>query len=413
MLGSGTAVTALLGMVYNVYAGRTIGPVEYADFVAGLSLVYLGSIAAGPINSTVTRFTALYASRRSYGQVRSLHRAVLKRVVLYALAAACVGAVLAMPLAALLRFQSVSPILASIGIVCLTMVLSVSRGVLRGNQDFGRHTLNLVLDSALRLAAGVLFLSVARGASAGLAAYLFALAAMVLVSRLQVKRIWDGYASRPLDGLAVRRAVAPMVLVSLGNVGLQNLDLLLVKHFFSGADAGVYGAAGTLARSMAVVLTPFSTFLLPRLTTLHSQGRNIRGSLARTCGGFLIAASALLCVFWQWPDRLVAMVFGAPFAEATAILLPLALAFLAASVSGLVSLAFVSIDRLQFLWIHVAGLATLAVGLWAFHESLRIVVTVVLSVQVGIVVALGAWFLAASRSLPAEPREGHDADLQA
>ena len=79
----GTGTVAVLSLIYSVYAQRILGPVGAGDFVAALSLLGFINIALGPINATVTRFTAQYASRKQYGKIQTLTREIAKRVALY------------------------------------------------------------------------------------------------------------------------------------------------------------------------------------------------------------------------------------------------------------------------------------------------------------------------------------------
>ena len=50
----GTGITSLLSLIYSVYAGRILGPEKYSAFAAALSLFYVLSIAAVPVNNTAT-----------------------------------------------------------------------------------------------------------------------------------------------------------------------------------------------------------------------------------------------------------------------------------------------------------------------------------------------------------------------
>ncbi len=388
ILIAGTGITALLGMIYNVYVGRMIGPAEYADFAAALSIVYLCSVAWGPINTIVAKFTAEYASREEYGKILTLNREILRRVALYGLAGMAIGLVLLGPLSSILQFHSVVPLLMALGIVYLTILLSVFRGILRGNQSFGQFNTNIILDAVIRLGAGVILLTWAGEAASGLAAYLVALVIVILLSRIQVREVWRAHQPQWLDGATVKRFTAPMFLLAFGGAGFQNLDMLFVKHYFVASEAGLYGAAVTLARSVGILLVPFTTFLLPLLTSMHEQGYKSRGTLVRTCSYFLALSAGLLFLFWLWPERIMTSLYGGEFAGAATILLPLAGAFMIGCLNGLIALAFVSMNSFRFLYIYLGGVLALGLGLSIFHGSLLTVVTVVFAIQAGTLVPM-------------------------
>jgi O-antigen/teichoic acid export membrane protein len=388
VLIAGTGITSLLGLIYNIYAGRVIGPAEYADFAAALSVVYLCSVAWGPINTVVTKFTAEYASRGEYGKIMTLSREILRRVAIYGVAGVAIGLAVLKPLSSILKFSSVVPLLMSYGIVYILTLLSVFRGILRGNQSFGQYNMNTILDAGFRLGVGVLLLGWSRAAASGVGAYLVAVTVIMLVARIQVGHVWRGYEPQWLDGAAVKRFTAPMFLLAFGGAGFQNLDMLFVKHYFVGSEAGLYGAAATLARSIGILLMPFSTFLLPLLASMYERGRRVGGTLFRICSYFVVLSAGLLLVFWLWPEQIIVSLYGADFAGAAPVLLPLAGALLIGGINGLFGLAFVSRNSFRFLYVYLAGLLALALGLSVFHESLLTVVTVVFAVQVGMLVPM-------------------------
>ena len=270
ILIAGTGTTAVFSLLYAAYAGRVIGPAEYADFATAVALVMMCQIALGPINGTITRFTAEYFARGEKGKILALSRAITRRVTLYGLLGVALALLAVKPLAALLQFSSILPLVVAFGMIYLMLLVSVPRGVLRGVQSFGHLSVNTVLEAAIRFAVGVLVLAFARVAVSGLSAYVVALVAILIASRFQLRHVWAGVEPQSVDGAAVRRFTAPMFVMMLTSAGFAHLDMFFVKHCFAPTEAGVYGAAFTLARAMSVLVTPFTTLLLPALSTARS-----------------------------------------------------------------------------------------------------------------------------------------------
>ncbi len=384
----GTGLTAALSLAYSVCAGRTLGPSAYADFTAALSLVFFCNIAMGPINETVTRFTAVYQSRGELGKVRTLSRKVAARTAWVALPCVIAALMLIGPLTIALKFNSRLPLLVVVGIVCLTLPLCVARGVLRGVQRFGQYNVNIIVEAAIRLAVGVALLALICNAAAGLLAYILGLAAILVVSRIQLRHVWSGHPAEPIDGGPVRRFTIPIFIMMLTFAGFQNIDMPLVKHYFSPADAGLYGAAFTLARAISVLLTPFSTLLLPLLTTMHERGHRVAGAFARLCVYFLALAAGPVIAFWLWPDRITVGLFGPEFAGAGALLLAVTAARLVGSLCHLIALAGASTNNFRFLYVYVPGLALQLLAVTFWHGTTLRVVVAVLAAQCVTLIAL-------------------------
>ncbi len=393
VLIAGTGTTALLSLVYAVYVGRLLEPADYAHFTAAVSFVYLCSVAMGPINPTVARFTAKYASHGAYGKIRTLYREITRRVAIYGLLCAAAALLVIGPLANILRFPSPWPLAVAYGMVYLTMLLSVARGVLRGIHGFGQYNVNVVLEALFRLLVGVVLLQFARAVVPGLLAYLIALVAVVVMSQFQLRGIWADHPPERVDGSEIRRFAPPMFLLAIGTAGFQNIDMLMVKHFAQATDAGCYGAAATLARSMIVLVTPFNILLLPLLTALHEQNRPMTGTLLRVIARYILIAALPLLVFGLWARPLIIRLYGEPFAPAAGVLLPLAAALGLWCLSALIAMSFISAGRFRFLYVYLGGLVLEILGLIVRHDSLQTVVTVVFVAHAATAAAMAFLFV--------------------
>ncbi|MCP4592351.1 MAG: oligosaccharide flippase family protein [bacterium] len=389
ILIGGTGATAALGLAYSVYAGRMLGPSDYADFAAAVSLVMFFNIALGPINGTIARFTAQFRARGEPGRIRGLGRAVIRRVAFYGLIVAGGAMLLGSFVAEFLQWRAPLLIVA-IAIVYVTVLLSVPRGVLRGVQSFGHLSINTLVEAALRLAGGVALLMFVGGVGAALTAYLLGALAVLLLGWLQLRSVWAGCPVLPVDGTAVKRFTLPLFVMMAVSAGYQNLDMLLVKRCFASEHAGAYGATFTLARTMSVLVTPFTILLLPLLTTLHEQRRRWAGSFLRVCGYFLLLSVGPLLLFYLFPGWIIERLYGPQFGGAAALLLPLAIARVVGFLGHLLALAGVAANRFGFLVVYVPGLAAEIVALALWHDSLAMVVTVVLTVQAVTVAGLCA-----------------------
>ena len=374
----GTGVTAGLSLIYSAVAGRILGPAENGVFTTTVSLVLWCQLALGPINGTIARFSAEYVGEGHVGKIRTLVHEVARRVGLYGLIGLAVALLLLKPLAGILQFQSIWPLLVALGMIYATLQLSIARGVLRGTQSFGSYNVNIITEAAIRLAVGLVLLRLLWGATSGLTAYLIALVATVVLARTQLRRMWYGQAPEPLDGRAVRRFAVPMFVMMFASAGFHNIDMLFVKHCFPAADAGIYGAVFVWARIMGTLVTPFSTLMLPWLTTLHTQRQALTGSFIRICAYFLLLAAIPLALFALWPGQIITWSYGEPFAAAAPLLFTLAAARLVGYLAHMLALAGAATNNFRFLYVYLPAFAAQVAALSLWHDSLRQVVAVVL-----------------------------------
>lgn len=366
----GTGVTAVISLVFAVHVGRVLGPAEYADFGAAVALSALLSLALGPINQTVARFTAQYAARGEFGKIRTLCREIARRAVVVGVVVLAVSALTVPAVTGLLHVRSAAPILLCYGLVFLTLLLSIPRGVLRGAQSYGQYNVNIITESLTRLAAGSIMLWLLASAAAGVSGYLAGVTAALVVSFAQLRRIWGEHGAQSVDGQAVRRFAGPMFILALGSGGFLFSDILLVKHFFSGAEAGVYVAASTLAGSINVVVTPFHVILLPLLMSLQESGARIRGPFLRICLYLFLIAGSVIAVFALWPG-LLKLLYGAQYAGGAAFLPWLTLARLLTHLASMVVTVPIARSDFRFLSLYLLTLAVEITAMLIWHDTLR------------------------------------------
>ncbi len=397
----GTGITAVLALVYNIYAGRALGRAAYGDFAAVLSFVALCHIALGPINGTIARFTAQYATESALGKVRALCREVSRRVALWGLIGGALAVAAAKPISSLLNLASPWSFVAGVAVIYVILLLAVTRGAIRGLQAFGSLNINTITEAGVRLIFGVAILAIWCHTVSGLSAYFVALVVAIVVSRVQLRRMWSGHELERIDGAAIKRFTGPLLLMAITTAGLQNVDMLLAKHYAVDADAGgIYGAAFNLSRAVSALVTPFTTFLLPLIAQLHTEGRRIRGTVVRSCGYFLILASGLVVLFAIWPERIVVLLFGEQFAAAGLLLLPLTLTRLFGYLCHLIALAFAATNRFGFLRIYMPGLFVQTALLLVWHESSAQIARISLMTQGAIFIALLIYVITVGFSRP-------------
>ncbi len=397
VLGLGTGVSAVLALVYTIYVSRKLGPELTSHFVGAMALIAWCQVALGPINGTIARFTSRYASDGRLGQVRTLHREVLIRVLWYGLPLIVVALVISPALRSLLRFPTVWPIVIAAVTVYVTLALSVSRGVLRGIEHFGSLNVNVVVEASARLIFGVAILAITRSVEAALLASLLALVVTVVLAQQQTATCWRDYPAEPVVGAEVKKFALPMFVLMFTAAGYQNIDMLFVKRFLSEQAAGEYGAAFSLARSISVAVTPVAIVLLPALSRLYEKGESIFGALIRFCSYFLLLASVPVLAFAIWPTQIMSL-FGSEFTGATQYLVPVSLLRVVGFLAQLIALGGAASNRFTFLYPFVAGMLGAFAALCLYHDSGVEIVWINLVAQV---VALAAMIVVLCK--PAKP----------
>jgi O-antigen/teichoic acid export membrane protein len=387
IVAAGTA--ALLTIAYLVYVARTIGPAEYADFSAALSVIYFFSVALSPVAPTLARIVARRMARGEEAAVASLRRELMGRMATACALAAVAGVVAAPFVARWLKFRSPAPLIAAFGAGLLFAVLSADRGVLQGLMRFSSYNANVLLEAAVR-AGGAVVVMRASGdsAAAALISYVLALLIAEMIIAFSLHRRWRAIRAVPVDWAEVHALAGPMLLLMVAAAAFQNLDMLAVKRWLPAEDAGRYGAAVAIARSFAVVFVPLYVLSGPLLSTARERNEPIVAPAVRLSLLYVALCVPALAVLLFWPDPVIRLLFGADFTGLSSAVVVLGGITILIHTTLLLTQVLITVEEFGFLAIYAAAVIAEVIGLVLFHESVSDVLMVAWVTQVGLLVAI-------------------------
>lgn len=381
-LVAGGGITAVLTLAYVLGVGRMLGPADYADFSAALSIFYFIAVAASPLAPTTARLVARYRVRGEEHRIEALQRAILQKVLRWSAIAALPLALAVVPLSRLFRFASPATLVLAFASTIVFTTVSIRRGVLQGHGRFREHVLNTIVEAALRIAGAFAILSFFPSPAAALVSYLGALIVADLLLRQRTT------ATAEIDWGEVRRIAAPMFIAMVGVAIYQNADVLAVKRWFPAMDAGHYGAASSLARSISVLFVPIYTLAGPLLTDLHERGQSLRGATLRLCAYFagLAAVPTAICALAGEP--LVALLYGQAFRPAGAMIVQLAGVPLLTYLSLIIGQALITTGDRTFAPLYLGFAAVQVAALVVARHSISAIILSLYVVQGALLLAM-------------------------
>jgi O-antigen/teichoic acid export membrane protein len=394
-----TGVAALLALAYNTIVARQLGPIAYAEFATALAAATMLTYAGGALAPITAHLSARYMAAGTPGKIRGLVSTLLRRFVPILIAGAVVVAILAAPLARALHFGSLSSILAGYGVLSGLLLLSVVRSASRGAQQFRRFGAGVAGEAILRLVAGVALLAVWPAPASALGGYIVGLIVTFAWTLRTLRDLAPEAVPVPRADVTGLLGINTALVVAMA--AFQNVDILVVKRSFAALDAGIYASAWSFARWMALVAFPIEALLLPRLSFEGERGGSVADVAAKLGAGLLALGAVPLALFVIMPLRIVTALYGAQYRDAAPLLLPLALAAFAQYACYLtVQVLIARAHKWPIVLFAAMGIAETAIII-AWHSSLRMVATVLVTMRLITLVSMliGTW--AATRSLVA------------
>jgi O-antigen/teichoic acid export membrane protein len=403
----------------NVLSGSAIMLVSSA-FVGGMNLIYnfvvahrLGADQFGHASVVYTLLMLLSSITLTFQLVCSKFvarsQSAAEKIAIYHLlhhwawmAGLMVGTLLAVASSAIagyLNLPNRALIFLLAGAAMFYVPLGVRRGFMQGTYDFRPLALNFSLEVIIKLAGAIALISSYRveGVVGAMTASVF-VAYFVAVPRKHHIREIPG--AKLVSGAGEGLQAATFF---VGQVIINNLDIILVKHFFDSTQAGVYAAVALVGR----VVYMLSWSVVSSMFPFSAGARSEKGSRAVLSTALLLVAGiATLFTLGAWlaPPAIWHTLLGSGFPVGNAhfyssllVLYALTTAIYAMAVVLMTYEISLKIGNLS--WVQLGFSGAIIFGIYLFHSTLHQVVAVQLVLMLALVLVVSVPFL---RAQPAD-----------
>ena len=277
--------------------------------------------------------------------------------------------------------------------------LGVRRGYLQGNYDFRPLAFNFVLEVIVKLAGALLLVSAGYGVQGVVAAMTISVLAAYLIA--VPRRHELAVIPQPTLRSGLGEGLQALSFF-VGQVVINNLDIILVKHFFDATAAGVYAAVALAGRIVYMLSWSIVNSMFPFSAGVRSEeqgGRTVLGTALLLVTGL---ATLFILAMWLAPVGLWQILLGRGF--------PLpphhsysSLLVLYSGTTAIYSLSVVlmtyEISRKigNVSWLQLAFSGAIILGIYLFHGSLEQVILVQLVLMVALLLLVSMPFLRAPR----------------
>jgi O-antigen/teichoic acid export membrane protein len=391
VLLSGSTLATIFSLAYNVLIAHFLGPRDYGQATVIYALLTLVSALTLSFQLVAAKVVAQQRTPEDEG---AAYRSLNRQAWIW-------GGMVALFLLIFQRAISGYLLLSSPLLIVLIAIgaafyvpLGARRGYIQGAYGFRKLAANLVLEAIVRLAGSFLMVVVGAGVTGVIAAN----AAASVFSWLAIAPKLSTALPNPLTVAHASRELSQALVFFSGQMIINNADMLLVKHFFLPAVAGLYAAVALVGRVIYTFSSAIVNSMFPVVAGARHEDRRslslLATSLVLVLAVGLVMALGLLVV----PSRIWALFFGDAFLLPGPHGLPwlLSLKALGCIVYSLCTVIVtyeMSWKVANTSWLQLAWGAAVVLGICRFHSSLEQVILVQLVLMVLLLLLVAAPFL--------------------
>lgn len=375
----GSTTASIFSYLFNMLMGRMLGPSQYGEMAAILSLLTIVSVAGGVV-TTITMFYVgeMYGLSNMAG-IKKIFKIFSKYVFAFAFLLFLLGAALSKPIANFFSIEHVVPVIIAFTSFFCGFSILINKGILQGTQRFVAFSFVSILEMLLRVLIAVIAVKIGYAVSGAIAATVIATAVTYFVTFWPLSKLWQNVPDNvPVQFHFEKKDIlaysAPVFISTLLLIGLLNLDVILVKHYFASDQAGLYSAVSTVSKIILYITSPIISVMFPMILEKKSKGEKHYKMFFFSLLLTAFAALLILVLYTVAPGFVMKVLYGKNFVDYYYLLPQLGVYILFYTLVNLLANYFLAIKNFVFLAFMAVALFLVMILTSLNHTSITVII---------------------------------------
>lgn len=365
----------IFNLIFWLYMVRKLVPEDYGALNTLISFFMFFSVPVGILQTVITRYVSKYVAEGKQAQIRILLSYFVKMLAYFLVVLVIIFVCLSQVMANFLQIDGRGVFyLIVIGIFFYSFC-SITLGTLSGLQKFNDVAINNVAMGVVKLAVGFFLVTMGFRVFGAMVGFVISFAIGLGFSIVQLpswlKKFHGFFVHGPLNTKEILGYFLPVGLCTFCFFALTNMDVVLVKHFFSPLQAGYYSVAQTVGKIVLFIPTAVGVVMFPKVVDSHVKNGNTKAILKKCLGavGFLCGIAA--AVTFLFPVFILKFLTGHSHPEAVELVKYFSLCMGFFALVNIFMLYHLSLHRMEYVYALTLLTVCQFLGIWFFHPSLK------------------------------------------
>lgn len=364
-----TMLVSCVNFVFNALVARLLGPAKFGQVAVANTILMLISAISLSFQMVCAKFVA---RNETSEQKTGVYRPLWRKAWVVSLGVGFLLAVTQKPVSAYLHMPD-PWILAVLAIgIAAYVPLGVHRGAMQGNCEFKKLSGSYISEAVSKLLIGIFLVALGYDVLGAVGALSASLVVAYLIPPLSP--MFKTKPARPSEPSSFSEGIQAIVFF-VGQVIINNIDILLVKHFFPAKLAGLYAVVAMLGRVLYLACWQVVTAMFPVSAAAKQREEDPNVVLVPLVFVVVIAVVFMLAVTF-FPGLIVHAIVGPGFHEAEPLLTTYAAATGLYALSAVLMAYEMSRRIANTGWLQLMFSGILVVAIGEFHGSLQEVILV-------------------------------------
>ncbi len=386
MIGGSMGVN-VTNYVYHLVMGRVLGPVDYGILASVFSLLYIISIVPLSTSVSIVKFVS---SAKNKKEVDATYHGINSFILKIAFVALVVLTIFSIPIAGFLHIENTLSVFLVGPVLFFSLLALVNQATAQGLLKFTGVVVPNVISSVGKLVIGLLFVYLGFSVVGATFGVFLGMILAYLYSRISIRSIVGFTKKEKFNLKPFLKFSLPALLQALAFTSFFTVDLLLVKHFLSGYDAGIYAAISTLGKIIYFAVTPIAGVMFPLVAKKVAGGEKHMKIFVASFAATVVISLLIVGFYALFPNIAIGVLYGSQYLVAASNLIWMGIFMSFYTASYLLVNYFLSVGKTKVVILPlIFAILQVILIFFVWHNNIYEVIITSLGCMVALFIGLG------------------------
>lgn len=381
----GSNSVSFLNYLYHFIMGRMLSPVNYGELAAIISLIGLLGTIPSSLNLVIIKYIS---AAKNETEIASLINWLKTKIFLASLVFSVLILVSSPFISSFLKINKVFYLI----LVAISFLFSLqallNRSILQGLLKFKEMVMSMFIESGAKLLFSILLVYLGFQVGGAMVGFVATTFLGWYVTNLYLKYNFKAGPSVSIDLKHMLSFTIPVLIQSISITSIYSTDVILVKHFFSPHDAGIYAALSTLGKIIFFAAGPIGIVMFPLVSRKNARGEGYKKIFMYSFFATILLSISILLLYWLYPQLSIKLLFGTKYLEAANLLVWFGVFMTLFTLSSLLVNFGLSLGRTSIVILPLVAAVAQIVMIWFFHQTLSMIIFVSIGTTALLLVSL-------------------------
>lgn len=369
----GSTAVSFLNYLFHLVLGRMLGPANYGEFAAVISLIVLLGIIPGSLNMVVIKHISI---AKDETEVASLIHWFKTKILLASLIFSLIILVASPMISSFLKIDKGYYLI----LVAVSFFFSIqsllNRSILQGLLKFKEMIVSLLLENGAKLLLSIVLIYLGFQVGGVITAFVLSIIIGWYITDIYLKNHNKQDSKQKIDIKKILLFSFPVLIQTVSITSIYSSDVILVKHFFLSHDAGIYAALSTLGKIIFFGAGPIGAVMFPLVSKRHAAGQQYKKIFLYSFLATLFLSVCIITIYFLFPAIAIQLLYGSAYLEASRLLVWFGLFISLFTLSSLLVNYCLSLGQTRVVVLPLFAAILQIILILLFHKTLYAVIIV-------------------------------------